>query len=1185
MARQRAVETHIELSKGFATEINPVVATPEVLVDINNCIIARDGTIRRRMAVEFESAFATNLINGSALGAGDLDTVAFSTSLWTAVSNIGTLNIVVQQVGTVVQFFSQFGALSSNFLGELDLATFAVDPIEIKLTSMQMTSGLGKLFVVNPFMDSVVITFEEGVFSAEAITLKQRDFDGLEDDLEVDERPTTLTRNHYYNLVNQGWTDANIATFGGVSTGTDFCTATAGAGLSAAGGKDFPSNADIMHVGIVVNSGGDLEFDPDFIREDFLGNTPAPRGHFILEAFNKDYNAALVCTGFESAVTNNRPEAIAFHAGRVFYASPIDNDVGSGIYYSQNLLSDDRVGLCFQEADPTATEINDLVATDGGYLPTPGVGQVYKMQEMSNGVVVFASNGVWYLTGAEIGSGVTATSLRMDKIYSSGVLGASSIVEAEGDVYFFGEEGIMQVQVTIEGASVENISKSSIQTFYTSISSAARTKAVSEFIPTERKIFWGYSSPAVSGSNIDKFLILDLDVGGYYKYDIVYDEAQTYPHVVGMSRVAPLAQSTVSSSVLDTAGNVVTESDGTTLVTTNNIVDSSQLAELKLATLVEDTGAGGFLSTFSSFDGAGFRDWAGATVTKLGLPMVSSIDFAQTAMGAVHTKGRPTHVHTYYSKETGNTPQDTLILPIGCSTSLDLVLLLDVSNSLVSSGFLVSDIKPAIKTFITDILGNGNVRIAIDGFSSDVKHFEDFTDVEATLHAAVDTAYADPISGSFTALSAGIDLGASTVMAATGVRAKAMVIITDGVGNLPFANPQQAAFDSAEATRDDFEIYVVGIGGRDGFADAYLETWISHTIEHYSQVDNYNNIVIELAKLSTCPDTVPVPFDYVNVAPATNWVFAKGSLDVSDLRVEWIEDLGLYILASEAGSYVDNVVSNIHTSPDGITWTPRDAALRTSITYDIAWSPTLNLAVTIGYQDGGDGTPAIRTSPDGINWTARVVPNDGFYYSVVWDSVNNIFVGVGDPGIMTSADGITWTHRLVTAAFSSVAFSSTQGLVALRRNSTDDAYISADGITWVQHASVLPAGVWFDIDWSPAVGKFVAVSTQSSAHAAVAYSTDGTAWTAATIPGGTSKNFDAVRWFPAESKFFAISTDGTSNIISSTDGITWIEETALTEWTGLSPTKLVDIARKSSTEWVTIYSGGVLMNRSTAAPF
>ncbi|MEE8208096.1 MAG: hypothetical protein V3T88_03965, partial [Nitrosomonadaceae bacterium] len=445
MARQKSVDAKIQVTRGFVTEFTPVGFPQEAAIDIDNCIIDTDGSVRRRPGVDLEQGFVLNNVNGAVLAKGDIQTQAFSTHLWEFVSNSGTLNIVVQQVGTIIQFYAQIGAVSGNFLGEVDVLSNAVNPAEAPLFPFEMTSGLGALFVVSEHIEPLKITYDGSNFTVTEITIQQRDFDGLDDSLTIDERPAVLTKSHYYNLLNQGWTDANLNTFAGLATSTNICAGPGGTGLAALAGQLWPSNSDIMTVGIVVNASGDLAFDKDFILEDFLGNTPAPKGHFILDSFNKQYDIVADCSGIGSEVTPNRPQAIAFHQGRIFYSSPVVQNRGNGIFYSQNLLSDDRAAKCFQEADPTAAEINDLIATDGGFLPIPGVGQVLNMQEFGNGVIILASNGVWYITGAEIGSAVTATSIRLDKIHPSGALSASNVIQAEGQLYYFGIEGIMQI--------------------------------------------------------------------------------------------------------------------------------------------------------------------------------------------------------------------------------------------------------------------------------------------------------------------------------------------------------------------------------------------------------------------------------------------------------------------------------------------------------------------------------------------------------------------------------------------------------------------------------------------------------------------------------------------------------------------------------------------------------------------
>lgn len=659
MARQKAVDAKIQVTRGFVTEFTPVGFPQEAAIDIDNCIIDTDGSVRRRPGLDLEQSFVMNNINGSVLAKGDIQTKAFTTHLWEFVANSGTLNIIVQQVGLILQFYAQIGAVSSNLLGELDLTSHAIDNVKLEVENIEMTSGLGALFVVSPHMVPLKITYDGSVFTATEIIIQQRDFDGLEDNLEIDERPVLLTKSHYYNLLNQGWTDDNLNIFAGLPTTTNICAGTASPGLAAASGKDWPSNSDIMTVGIVVNSGGDLEFDPDFIREDYLGNTPAPKGHFILDAFNKQYDTVSGCSGIGSEVTPTRPQTVAFHQGRIFYSSPVVQNRGNGIFYSQNLLSDDRAAKCFQEADPTAAEINDLIDTDGGFLPIPGVGQVFNMQEFGNGVIILASNGVWYITGAEVGSAVTATSIRLDKIHPSGALSASNGVQAEGQLYYFGVEGIMQIALDDVGSAIAtNITQNSIQQFYVNISASAREKATAVYIPEQRKIYWAYRDTAKDDTqtvrNFNKFLILDLDVKGFYKYTIAEDSANNFPEIMGLSLVKPIAAGTITTEVItETDLTPVTLTDGS-ILTEEIEADGAQVSTIKIATLAFSTLNSGYQMTFSTFHDRSFVDWKFFSPDGLGKPMDSFVEFAEFNMGATHTKGKPTYVHSYFSKASKN---------------------------------------------------------------------------------------------------------------------------------------------------------------------------------------------------------------------------------------------------------------------------------------------------------------------------------------------------------------------------------------------------------------------------------------------------------------------------------------------------------------------------------------------------
>jgi hypothetical protein len=659
MARRGGVDQKIQVTRGFVTEFTALSFPEDAAIDVDNCIIDPDGSVRRRPGLDLEQQWKANSIDGGVLVEAALPDLAFSTHLWEFVANSGTLNIVVQQIGAELQFYAQVGAISQSLLGTLDMSLYAVDLGELKRNPVQVASGLGNLYVVNPYMEPVRVSYDGTSFTAIQLDIQIRDMEGLDDSLEIQERPTSLTRNHYYNLRNQGWTDANILKFTGLAAGTDLCAGTgAPGGLAAGTNGDFPSNADNMSVGIVTNASGNLVFDHTFVRESNLGNTPAPKGHFILNAFNKDYDTALGCPGTGFATFATRPESVAFHQGRAFYTSPNTQNVVGGVFYSRQLTEPDIDGECFQQADPTADEINDLVDTDGGFLPMPGVGEIYTLKEIGGGVAAIASNGVWFISGAEIGSALTATSLRLSKVSKVGALGPKSVVEAEGSLFYFGIDGIIQLTSNEIGLDDQNLTQNTIQSFYVSISADARRDAASVYIPEQRKIYWAYRDVVeeTSPTNVtfNKFLILDFDIRGFYKYSIAEDATQNFPEIVGLTLIKPLTSGTAVVPVLELDGTNVTELDGVTPVTEEVEADSGQITQLKAATLVYSTVDAGYKFTFSTFHSRSFTDWWDTSTDGIGIPMSSYIEFAEFNMGAFHVKGTPRYVHTFFQHTSKN---------------------------------------------------------------------------------------------------------------------------------------------------------------------------------------------------------------------------------------------------------------------------------------------------------------------------------------------------------------------------------------------------------------------------------------------------------------------------------------------------------------------------------------------------
>ena len=123
------------------------------------------------------------------------------------------------------------------------------------------------------------------------------------------------------------------------------------------------------------------------------------------------------------------PVACASAFGRFFYA------VDSLIYYSQVLVSPNDAGRCYQSNDPTSAEIPDLLDTDGGVLELEDSRSIKAMKAFRSGVIVFAGNGVWYISNPD--GGFTATAYNVQKITDRGLESPKSIIEGQNVVYYF----------------------------------------------------------------------------------------------------------------------------------------------------------------------------------------------------------------------------------------------------------------------------------------------------------------------------------------------------------------------------------------------------------------------------------------------------------------------------------------------------------------------------------------------------------------------------------------------------------------------------------------------------------------------------------------------------------------------------------------------------------------------------
>lgn len=474
MPRTLSVAVENNFSGGLNTQATGVNFPSNACVDADNCIFHELGYVVRRPGFNFEQGYAVKTIDRT----GSVITV-FN---WKNVTGDGAVNLAVKQVGATLYFYAptpnesfSAGALSTT----VDLEEFLTptgSAATIPLAECQFTVGLGYLIVTHPYLQPFYLTYDlnTATITSKAIDIKVRDTEGVPDDLAIDERPDTLEDAHAYNLYNQGWF-VNAGTY--VS---DFETSL----------NSYPSNSDVWWVYRNIST---LAFDPSTVSVIYeRGTSQAPRGHYVLDAFHMNREDA---SGFDAPITSSgraRPTTSAFFSGRVWYAGTNANGYESKIFFSRIIENKEQLGQCYQAADPTSEGSNQLVADDGGHLLIPGAGLIHRMIPVGSSLIVFASNGIWQITGST-GIGFTALDYSVNYLSSIRTISPWSFIDVDGVPLWWSTEGIYILSPKQSGFDIKSLTDSTIKELYLEIPLSSKIMARGSYDPRNHVVQWVYN--------------------------------------------------------------------------------------------------------------------------------------------------------------------------------------------------------------------------------------------------------------------------------------------------------------------------------------------------------------------------------------------------------------------------------------------------------------------------------------------------------------------------------------------------------------------------------------------------------------------------------------------------------------------------------------------------------------------
>lgn len=252
----------------------------------------------------------------------------------------------------------------------------------------------------------------------------------------------------------------------------------------------------------------------------------SPRGEWLGWVDQYKELGSIGAPGATSNVTLNRStgtehpdswQAIAWFAGRAWYAGMQNPEFNDYIMFSQIVDGPEKYGKCYQEADPTDENFNALTSTDGGYFTIPGMGGVIGMEPLRDALIVFGRDGVWAIESGQ--GGFTPTNFRVRKISESGASSIDGVLRVEDSMIYTGSGGIYLIapnQYTGQ-LEVQNIIKDTIQTLWTSIPTEQQELVQTMFDDAQRRIYFLYGATAAAYSNY-YLLILDIDQKAWFRY-------------------------------------------------------------------------------------------------------------------------------------------------------------------------------------------------------------------------------------------------------------------------------------------------------------------------------------------------------------------------------------------------------------------------------------------------------------------------------------------------------------------------------------------------------------------------------------------------------------------------------------------------------------------------------------------
>lgn len=301
----------------------------------------------------------------------------------------------------------------------------------------------------------------------------------------------------------------------------------------------YPSNADVWW--LYKNTTDQFSPSTTFANVQ-ASTTAAPKGTFLLNPFIQTRDIASGVSPLGAIITTQRPATGTFYQGRVWYAGVNSSQLAQSdepyytwtenIYFSQIVQSPKDFSNCYQTNDPTSQTLFEILPSDGGVITIQGCGAIFKLFALRFGLLVFAANGIWFISGST-GVGFTADDFTVTKISSIKTISGTSFVDVQGYPFFWNQEGIYQVSPSSQPGSahspdiqlsVDNLTLGTILTYYSDIPFISKSFARGDYDYINYIIQWAFRSTPEGGPGnryqYDTILNYNVVTKAFYPYSL-----------------------------------------------------------------------------------------------------------------------------------------------------------------------------------------------------------------------------------------------------------------------------------------------------------------------------------------------------------------------------------------------------------------------------------------------------------------------------------------------------------------------------------------------------------------------------------------------------------------------------------------------------------------------------------------